>query len=231
MALIGTVLDRIETAPVTVSVTDPETRAARAVTIGKFDLQQTTLGLLGTREGKASIPALYYSLTVSNFSSPPVQAMAREIIEQRTGPLGSAMGYAMDCASGASSARRQMIERQAAESLLGGDIDFPIPQLCDRCGLRELPASFRAPFQCDIPTLFISGSLDGRTPPANAEEVRRGFRHGQHVIIDGSGHGNELFSSSPEIKAVMLGFMKTGRIIQDRIVLPGFEFKELPTAP
>ena len=230
MALIATVLNRVQSAPVTVSVKDPETQGTREVTIGKFDLQQTTLGLLGTREGKTSIPALYYSLSVSNFSSPPVQAMAREIIEQRMGPIGSAMGFAMDCASGASAARRRMIEQQTAESLLGGDIDFPIPQVCDGCGLQELPESFRAPVQSDVPTLFISGSLDGRTPPANAEEVRRGFRHSQHVIIDGAGHGNELFTSSPEIKSTMLTFMKSGRIIKDRIVLPAFEFKELPIA-
>jgi pimeloyl-ACP methyl ester carboxylesterase len=228
MALIAINLKRLETAPVTVSVKDPETQQIRSVTIGKFDLQQTTLGLLGTREGKTSIPALYYSLSVSNFSAPAVQAMARDILEQRTGPIGTAMGFAMDCASGASSARRQTIEQQTAQSLIGGDIDFPIPQLCEGCGLRELPDAFRAPFQCDVSTLFISGSLDGRTPPSNAEEVRRGFSQSQHVIIEGAGHGNELFTSSAEIKALMLEFMKSGRVTKDRIELPEFKFKELP---
>jgi hypothetical protein len=141
------------------------------------------------------------------------------------------MGFAMDCASGASAERRRMIQPQASGSLLGGDIDFPIPDVCAVCGLPELPDSFRAPFRCDVPTLFISGSLDGRTPPTNAEEVRRGFSNSQHVIIDGAGHGNELFLSSPEIKHVMVAFMKTGRVSKEIIALPPLQFKELPAAP
>jgi hypothetical protein len=34
--------------------------------------------------------------------------------------------------------------------------------------------------------------LDGRTPPANAEEVRQGFSKSQQLIIEVAEHGNEL---------------------------------------
>jgi pimeloyl-ACP methyl ester carboxylesterase len=222
--LIASVLNKVEQAPMVIQVA--RTGSPLAVTIGKFDLQQATAALLGTREGKSRIPALYLSLWSEDYSSPLVQAMALEIVEQRTGPIGSAMSFAMDCASGASHERRQLIEQQARQSLLGGDIDFPIPHICVACGLPELPDSFRAPLRCDVPSLFISGTLDGRTPPANAEEVRQGFSKSQHVIIEGAGHGNELFVSSPQIKEVILEFMKTGKVSGHRILLPPIEFKD-----
>jgi hypothetical protein len=77
----------------------------------------------------------------------------------------------------------------------------------------------------DVPTLFISGTLDGRTPPENAEEVRRGFPHSYQVLIEGAGHGNDLFVSSPDIQKVMVEFMETGRIIENRITLPLLRFR------
>jgi pimeloyl-ACP methyl ester carboxylesterase len=227
IGLVSAVLQKLEKGPAMVPVRDPGTPEQREVAIGKFDLQQVTAGLLGTRAGKRAIPALYYNLSVENYRSQVVQEVARDILQQRTGSIGSAMGYAMDCASGASVARRRMIQQQANESILGGDIDFPIPQVCAECGLRELPSSFRAPVQCDVPTLFISGSFDGRTPPSNAEEVRQGFSHSWHVIIEGAGHGNELFISSAAIGAVILEFMKTGQGAVETIRLPPLQFQEL----
>jgi TAP-like protein len=77
----------------------------------------------------------------------------------------------------------------------------------------------------DVPTLFISGTLDGRTPAENAEEIRRGFSHSYRVLIEGAGHGNDLFVSSPDIQKVMVEFMETGRVIQNRITLPLFPFR------
>jgi hypothetical protein len=50
--------------------------------------------------------------------------------------------------------------------------------------------------------LFISGTLDAKTPISNAEEIKRGFPKGMHLIIDGATHCNPLFLSSPKIKDV-----------------------------
>jgi pimeloyl-ACP methyl ester carboxylesterase len=225
LQLVADVLEQLERQPVEIVVDNFD--SVTRVTIGKFDLQQVTAGLLGTREGKTSIPALYYHLSIGKYDSPIVQAMARQIVDQRTGPVGSAMGVAMDCTSGASVTRRRLIQQQASESLLGSDIDFPIPDVCAACGLQELPDSFRASFRCDVPTLFVSGSLDGRTPPTNAEEVRQGFSDSRSLVIAGAGHGHELFISSPEIKEAMLEFMTSGTVSTKTIQLPPIQFKEL----
>lgn len=230
MALVQDVLRKLDQEPAKVPLNDATTGKTKIVAIGKFDLQQITFGLLGTREGKTRIPALYQSLAVGDFSSPAVQSAARELVAMRTGSIGSAMAFAMDCASGASAERRARIQREASATLLGGDVDFPVPDICPAWQLPELPASFRAPLRSTVPTLFISGTFDGRTPPANAEEIMKGFPNAQHVIIEGAGHGNELFISSPQIQEVMLEFMKTGTVSRHTIRLPPFELKPIPSA-
>lgn len=64
-----------------------------------------------------------------------------------------------------------------------------------RTPARPLPRAIES----DVPALFISGTLDSRTPPANADEVRRGFASSTHLVIDGGGHDNDLFLASPLI--------------------------------
>ena len=54
----------------------------------------------------------------------------------------------------------------------------------------DLGPDFRAPVESRVPTLFISGSLDGRTPTANAHEVLRGFPDARHLIVENGGHGD-----------------------------------------
>jgi pimeloyl-ACP methyl ester carboxylesterase len=63
--------------------------------------------------------------------------------------------------------------------------------------------------------LFISGTLDAKTPPFQAEEVRRGFPNSAHLIIDGAVHSNPLFVSNPAIKHVIFDFL-AGRPVEDR---------------
>jgi hypothetical protein len=59
-----------------------------------------------------------------------------------------------------------------------------------------------------VPALFISGELDSRTPPANAEDVRRGFRTSGHLVLEGAGHDNDLFLASPVIIERITGFLR-----------------------
>lgn len=134
------------------------------------------------------------------------------------------MSYAMDCASGVSAQRRERIAHEAKKSILDHVVDFPFMDVCRAWGVLPLPNSFRLPVQSEVPTLFISGTYDGHTSPCAAEEVRRGFSHSSHLVIHGSGHGNELFVSSPEIQSGIVEFF-SGRLAPDRTInLPKLQF-------
>jgi pimeloyl-ACP methyl ester carboxylesterase len=98
------------------------------------------------------------------------------------------MAFMTDCSSGASVERRRRIQREARETLLENAADIVFPDVCDSWGNPDLGRSLRAPVKSNIPVLFISGTLDGRTPVSSAEEVRKGFRNSKHLIIEGAWH-------------------------------------------
>jgi len=66
--------------------------------------------------------------------------------------------------------------------------------------------------------LFISGTFDSRTPPGNADQVRRGFSNSAHLIVEGAGHDNDLFLSTPLILDRIDRFLAGGRLRDERIV-------------
>jgi pimeloyl-ACP methyl ester carboxylesterase len=75
-----------------------------------------------------------------------------------------------------------------------------------------------------VPVLFISGTLDVKTPPANAEDILPGFPNGRHLLIDGGSHDDDLFLASPRIADAMVDFLKGGPVL-DRVELKPLRFK------
>jgi pimeloyl-ACP methyl ester carboxylesterase len=222
LGLMKTVLDRVEREPVTVEVTHPTTQQKVKVTVNKFMLQFLTANLFGGGEGL--LPRNYYLLSKGDFSG--AAQMWLRSIGSRPG-IGSAMSFMMDCFSGISPERRRQIEREAKETLLGDIMDFPFLDVCDAWGNPDLGEDFRKPVKSTVPALFISGTLDVRTPVSNAEEVRQGFEVSAHLIIEGAMHSDPLFLSSPKIKDVMLEFMKGEPLSTTRIVLPALKFMQV----
>lgn len=217
--LMKEVLDKVEREPVVVEVTDPGKNQKVKVTINKFVVQILTAFAFGL--GEAALPGVYYQMSKGDFSF----AAQRWLGFAGTGQnIGSAMAFMMDCYSGISPERRRQIEREAKTTLLGDVLDFPFPGVCEAWTKDDLGAAFRSPVKTKIPTLFISGTLDVRTPPSNAEEVRREFQTSEHLIIDGAVHSDPLFLSSPKIKDVMLEFMKGQKISTTRITLDPLKF-------
>jgi pimeloyl-ACP methyl ester carboxylesterase len=223
MGLMRTMLERLEKEPLVVDMVDPRTRETVGVTLGRFDLQEATASVVGNSE-VANIPAFYYALANGNTSHALVKRFARDVGRARMQGIGPLMPLAMDCASGAEPGRLELIEREARATLLGSAIDFPFPGVCVGLGKLDLGAAFRAPLRSKVPALFISGTLDARTPVSNAEEVRKGFSTSTHLIIDGAVHSDPLFLSSPRIKDVMLEFMKSQPVSTTRVTATPMKF-------
>ncbi|MEM1116128.1 MAG: alpha/beta fold hydrolase [Bacteroidota bacterium] len=187
------VLDRLRADPVTTEVE----RGGEAVTVGisAFDVQLMAAGMLGSPEWSMQLPAMVAAMRAGDFAS-TAQTLLWFKGEAR---LGNAMSVAMDAASGASLVRSAEIDREARETLLGDAIAASERATFGVWSTPGLGPAFRAPIVSDVPTLFISGTLDGRTPVRNADEVRQGFSRHAHLVIDGAGHSDPLFLGSPLI--------------------------------
>lgn len=218
--LLGSIeglLAKLEAEPQTVSLTHPMNGQTFPVQVGKGDLQVALAGMLRGPADFAGMPDFVYRLERGDWT-----ALALGAGQQRIGEMWNMMSAAMDCASGMSADWGRRIAEEAGSTLLADAINFPYPEVCDGVPVPDLGDDFRRPGKSQVPVLLISGSVDGRTPPTNAEEVLPGLANGKHLIVDGSGH--DIFMSSPKVGEAMQAFMRGGDLPFDRVELDPMEF-------
>jgi len=222
LGLMKTLLDRLERQPVTVELTDPVTKQKVKVTVGKFDLQFLIANLLpGRIAAMKRFPSVVQAMSKGDFSF-----LAQVSLSARRDSIGSAMSFVMDCASGVSRKRWTQIKREETTRIVGSLIDFPFPEICESWGNPNLGSTFRSPVKSKLPVLFISGTLDGRTPVSNADEIRRGFPNSIHLIVEQAGHVDASMFK-PETISVMLEFLNGLSVSTTRVTSPALEFPPL----
>ncbi|HKV32860.1 MAG TPA: alpha/beta hydrolase [Pyrinomonadaceae bacterium] len=221
LGLMKSVFDRLDAQPQTVEITDTRTKQNVKVIVNKFVLQYIVANNIGTTV-TANFPALFYRASKGDFTNP-----AQVWLNTSRQELGSAMSFMMDCASGQTAARREQISREAKETLLEDISNFPFPEICEEWKAPDLCDQFRSPVVANVPVLFISGTLDARTPISNAEEYRKGFANSTHIIIEGAVHSDPLFLSSPKIKDGMLAFLNGQPVTVTKIAAPPMKFAPL----
>ena len=221
LGLMKAVFDHLDAQPETVEITDQRTKQKVRVTVNKFVLQYIVANNIGTTV-TANFPALFYRASKGDFTNP-----AQVWLSISRQGVGSAMSFMMDCASGQTAARRELIAREAKGTLLEDLFNFPFPEVCEEWNAPDLGDEFRSPLKSNVPTLFISGTLDARTPVSNAEEYRKGFTNSTHIIINGAVHSDPLFLSSPKIKDGMMEFLRGQPVTVTRIDGPPMKFAPL----
>jgi pimeloyl-ACP methyl ester carboxylesterase len=215
------ILARLKERPATVEVDDPPLRQKVRVTVGEFDLVKVTANGLGDVAFLRRLPARIHALAKGDYTW-----LAEEALKMRRGAVPTnAMTYQMDCASGLSAERRERIAREAPGAVLADVIDFPWPDVCDAWGNPDLGAEFRRNPVSQVPVLFFSGTLDGRTPASNAEEVRAGFPNSHHILVEGMAHGHPAMFA--ELGDVMLAFLRGQSPVMKEARLP-FAFDPVP---
>jgi pimeloyl-ACP methyl ester carboxylesterase len=222
---IARLVERLTAAPAKVALTDPRNGAAIELMIGPLDLQLAIADRLRGPETLALLPDLIARLEAGDWL-----ALGVLVAAQLTGPVPSMMGLATDCASGASPSWRQRIAREATATVLGDAINVPMPEVCAHLPITALDDAFRTNPRTSVPVLAISGTLDGRTPPSGAARVIAGMSHARQLIIDGAGHGDALFVSSPRITEIMLRFLRGELRSDEHIALPPLRFIPVRTA-
>ena len=154
-----------------------------------LDLQLSLIPALGDIKEMAALPKRLLALESGDYTDLVARAarMRRGLFYGGINCY-SGMALAMDAASGLSAARAALIESQRHGTLLDDLADLPHPFVREAAGIPDLGDEFRSSFTSDVPVCLISGTLDGRTPITNAEQVRKGFPNSVHLIVKGCGH-------------------------------------------
>ena len=185
------------------------------VVLGPYDYQWAAYQLLGTQDYQW-LPGFVWTVARGDFLW-----WAGIVARERRSGIGSGLTFHTDCASGASRRRLRQIAAERDAAVLGDVSNLVYPEVCDAWGSPDLGEEFRRGVRDSaVPVLFISGTLDVRTPPVQAELARRGFRTSHHLVIEGAAHSDPLFLSSPAILEVMLEFLKSGKVSTTRLSVP-----------
>jgi pimeloyl-ACP methyl ester carboxylesterase len=132
------------------------------------------------------------------------------------------MSFGMDIASGMSNTREKLVNIQSKSSLLGKQLNFPMPQLNQVIDGLDLGDEFRKFPQSDIPTLLLTGTLDGRTYIQAQKEATQGLTNLTHVMVNNAGHN--LFMVSPKVTEVIHSFLSDEKLdtLEIEVELPPF---------
>ncbi|MFP2929304.1 alpha/beta fold hydrolase [Pyxidicoccus sp. 3LG] len=209
-ARLAKLLKSLRREPRTVEFTDPAKGERHTWKVSPFDLQRTTFESLRDPTTFRRFLTLLPALEAGDYE--PMAPFAGMLREGMLRP----MSLAMDAASGVSPARHALIEREASKALLGGSVNPGALLAGDVPGVSDLGDSFRGPLKATVPVLLISGTLDGRTSPDNAEALRPGLSQAVHLVLEGAGHDG-LFQSDPRILERMKAFLKGEALRDERL--------------
>jgi pimeloyl-ACP methyl ester carboxylesterase len=214
---------RVDREPVSVTFRD---RSGKEITLvlGLTDIRFAAAAMGADPFRSRILPGLYAMMDAGDFSR--VAPIAWEVLRKPDAWHLSGMSAAMDVASGISRPRLELFEQQVRDSLLGDVVNFPMPHIGDALGVPDLGDKFRAPFRSDVPVLFMSGTLDGRTYPESARDLIKSFSKGSQLIVENGGHN--LFEASPLIKNVVVAWFKGDPPRIGSLTLPPPQFLDGP---
>ncbi|MEM6795798.1 MAG: alpha/beta fold hydrolase [Acidobacteriota bacterium] len=214
---LARVLERLGKEPAIVPVPGGESGGEpSSVTISKLELQILIGYMIKNPDSQRALSPWIAAMGRGDFS--PVAPFARRIAGSYSGMRG--MSEAMDAASGITAERLARVRREAPGTLLEDTLNFPGTALREPLGIRDLGDAFREPLVSDVPVLFLSGTLDGRTYVESHRELAAGFENSAHVIVEGAGH--DLFMASPEVARRIADFL-AGRPVSEKPIRAGGE--------
>ncbi len=215
------VFDRLDREPVKVPLTLKSGEPPITLTLGKEVIQVlVSYSLIKNPENISMLPATFAELEAGRFER--IANFVYQAFLARPGRYRG-MPEATDAASGISTERLSRFRLQAERSILGEVLNFPFPHLFKAFEIPDLGESFRKNVETSIPTLFLNGTLDGRTFPEETWELMRGFENGFQIIVENGGH--DLFMIHPEVGEAVVRFFKEGRIQKSLIHAPPPKFR------
>ena len=183
---LATVIRQLDSDPISVTVTNPETEESIEVLMGGDDLREIADGFLGRVEGRrpeASWPAGVLALQDGDFEA----AAARVARSQGQISLPTASFFMLDCGSGITAERDARFVNDPARDIVG-DQNWYYREICPIWN-SDLGDDFRQNFETTIPTVIIHGDWDLSTPLENALELAPYFKNGRMVLVRRGSHG------------------------------------------
>jgi pimeloyl-ACP methyl ester carboxylesterase len=189
--LLKKIMTKLTTNPLELITKHPLTGKALTVKVGCFGLALILRLDIDDTNDIPVIPRLLYSIDQGDYS------MLEWFVQKRLAYAFAVPGGGINqaLASGVSDERLHRIERQAKESLFGNVVNYPFydakkiwpPTAMMLDASTQMPTAVR--------TLFVTGSLDCRTPVQQVNEIMNGFSNATHLIVENAGHEQAMWDT------------------------------------
>lgn len=191
-ALVERVMQQLAQNPATVTIKNPLTGNDMDLDIGPFGLAIILRLDIDDSDDIPAMPRLLHTIDQGDYSM--LTWFAQKRIVYSLALPGN--GINQQVASGASQARWTQIKKEAEESLFGNVVNFPFMGAMDQWPENKMKVNTLEPMKSDIPTLFITGTLDCRTPVAQVEETMKGFTNSTHIQVENAGHAQAIWDAN-----------------------------------
>lgn len=196
--LVRRVMKKLDKEPALVTVKNPLTNSRVEMSIGSFGLGLILRLDIDDTNDIPVIPRLLYSIDNNDYS------LLTWFVQKRIA-LGLALpgnGINQQLASGTNKERWQIIQKEADESLFGNTVNFPFSAVKDHWIVNNLTFDLSNPLKTEIPTLFVTGTLDCRTPIEQVNETLRTFSNVKHIKVENAGHEQAMWDAEVFDKAI-----------------------------
>ena len=175
--------ERLQAAPVAVTLPDPVTFAPMHLTLTAQDLAAVVRFDAYNELTAALLPLMLDEAQHGNYTSLLGQRtlFTTDLGDHITGALELSVICAEDVDLLAARAEDE-------RTLLGNDAITRAQAACRLWPKGRRPADFHAPFRSTLPVLVLDGELDPVTPPAYGAQIVAGLPHARQLIATGQGH-------------------------------------------
>jgi pimeloyl-ACP methyl ester carboxylesterase len=185
------VLTRLSTNPVLLEVKHPVTNKSMTVAVGAFGLALILRLDIDDTNDIPAIPRLLYTIDKGDYS------MLTWFVQKRLAFAYAVPGNGIHqaLASGVSAERLAAIEKQAAESLFGNVVNYPFYDARKVWATQAIKLDTFTTTPVSVRTLFVTGSLDCRTPVQQVEEIIKGYSQATHLVVENAGHEQAMWDT------------------------------------
>lgn len=181
----------LETNPAELSVEHPLTGKQESLTVSRDVFTGALRGLLYLPEASALVPHVLDAAIRGDYR--PFVAVGSSMAGSLAKNMSQGMFLSIVCSEDAPFITDERIQKEAAQTWLGGSAIRKALQPCAFWPKGSLPDGYRDPVRSDVPVLLLSGALDPVTPPSWAEDARRTLPNSLHLSLPGVGHGTGAF--------------------------------------
>ncbi|GAA5032908.1 hypothetical protein GCM10011506_22900 [Marivirga lumbricoides] len=188
-ALLHRVMKKLEKKPAVVVIKNPVTGKKIHLKVGSFGLSLILRLDIDDYNDIPAIPRLLYSIDQGDYTILKWFLQKRVVFALAV----SGNGLNQQLASGVDESRWDLIEKEAKASVFGNIVNFPFSAAKDHWVSNKLSFDPSIPIVTNIPTLFITGELDCRTPAEQVTETMKGFNNALHVEVKNAGHEQAMW--------------------------------------